>query len=421
MIVGVIIFVIIAVVGTGLYFAKHKMLMDAKNVPAFEPPTAVTIIPARTTQWYPTSDLVGTVIALRSVTVQNEVEGVVRSVGFQSGDIVEAGQVLVTLDDSTMRAELNTEEAALKVAQAEVSVADARLRLAEAELRMQEAAAQSRATAAIEVTRARAELERTTAEQLRSQASVDEAKARIDKIKTQLAKHVIKAPFRARVGLRSVHEGQFLAQQMGSEGTPIATLQEMADKIYIDFPIPQEHLHRVRIGMIVMGQRGGSGTGSTGEPIRLEVAAMDSSVSNATRNVRIRTIVDNTDQSLRPGMFIKIRVPIDEPRPYVVVPNTAIRRDSYANQVFIVQESDKPGPDGKPQLRAKQRFIKLGPTIGEDVIVLEGLKEGEQIASSGSFKLREGALIMPGMPPAPAGAPPVQPADQTPPASAAKP
>lgn len=402
--VGIGLFVVIGAIATGLTLVKRRMIHAAASAPSFEPPTAVTLAKVRTTSWQPTSDLVGTVFAIRSVTIQNEVEGVVRFVGYESGQIVEQGQVLVKLDDATVRAELNTAEASLQVAEAEVSVVDARVRLAEAEMQMQDAAAQSRATAAIEVVRARAELEKQKAEQIKARASVSEAKARVERVQTQLSKHTIRAPFRAQAGFRSVQEGQFLAQQVGSEGTPIATLQEVSDRIYIDFPVPQEHIGRVKMGMSVVGQREGAGSGEgAAGTLRLEVVAMDSTASNATRNVRVRTIVDNREQQLRPGMFVKLRVPIEDARAYVVVPVTAVRRASFSDQVFVIRDVQEPGPDGKPApaMRAEQRFVRLGPTIGDDVIVVEGLKEGEQIATSGSFKLREGALVMRAVPPVP--------------------
>lgn len=407
-VLGVGTFVVIGAMAGGLAFVKSGMIRAAASTPAFEPPSAVTIAEARTMPWQPTSDLVGTVFALRSVNVQSEVSGTVRMVGFESGDVVEPGQVLLKLDDRTTLSELRSAEAALRFAEADVSVVEAQARLAETELKRQESAAASNATSAIEVERARAELERVSAEVLRAKAAVDEAKARIEEVKTRLDKLVIRAPFRARVGLRTVHEGQYLAEQMGMDGTPIVALQEVSDKIYIDFPIPQETLSRVRIGMTVNGMMEGSAfAGQAARQIQLEVAAIDSSANTLTRNVRVRALVDNTDQVLRPGMFVKIRVPIEEPKPYVVIPVVAIRRASHADSVFMVVESQEPGPDGTPApvMRAHQRFVKLGPVIGDDVIVLEGLASGEKVAISGSFKLRENALIMPA---APAGQPPAQ-------------
>lgn len=401
---GVGMFAAIGLVAAGLAMKKRAMLAEAAAAPAMEPPMAVAMAEAKSTSWQPTADLMGTVFAWRSVTLQNEVGGLVRFVGFESGQVVEAGQVLVRLDDTTETAELRTAEAAMRVAQADVSVSDTRLRLAESEFRRQDEAARSKAVSALELDRAKAEVQRMTAEQLRAQASVEENAAKVARVKTQLEKYVIVAPFRARVGLRAIHQGQFLSPPMGSFGTPIATLHEVSDNIYIDFPVPQEYLGRVREGMVVMGvleAEGGPGGGGPGAPIRLEVAAVDAAADNATRNVRVRAMVDNRDGRLRPGMFVKLRVPTDQARSFVVVPVSAVRRASYADQVFVVKDVQEKGPDGKPQarLRASQRFVKLGPVIGDDVIVLDGLKAGERIAASGSFKLREGALVMEAPPP----------------------
>lgn len=396
---GVALFGVLGLGAGGLWWWKRTDIAKAANAPQMEPPTAVKLEPARMTMWAPVSDLVGTVVALRSVTVKNEVEGVVRKVGFDSGAVVEQGQVLVELDDSTDRAELQSAEAALRVAEADVAVVEARIRLAEAEFKRQEAALASRATSAIEVDRARAELEKATAERARNKASVDEAKARIERVRTRLEKHTIRAPFRARAGIRTVHEGQFLPQQMGmGSNDSIVTLQEVADTIYIDFAIPQEFLSRVGKGTKVVGQLDATGSmGSGASEVQLEVAAIDATVNNETRNVRVRAVVDNREGKLRAGMFVKVRVPVEAPKPFVVIPVTAVRKATYADQVYTVKTVSQPGPDGKMTdvMRAVQKFVTLGPVIGDDVIVLKGVSEGEVIASNGSFKLREGALVMP--------------------------
>ncbi|MBY0312972.1 MAG: biotin/lipoyl-binding protein, partial [Phycisphaerales bacterium] len=166
--VGIGVFVALGVVGGGLALVKYRQIQAGMNQPGFEPPEAVNLAAAKPLNWQPTSDLVGTVLSLRTVNVMNEVEGVVTMVGFKSGDIVDQGQMLVKLDDSTDRAELATAEAALRVAEAEISVKLADQKLAEDELRMQDAAAQSRATSNIEVSRARAEVERSGAEVIRA-------------------------------------------------------------------------------------------------------------------------------------------------------------------------------------------------------------------------------------------------------------
>lgn len=397
-------FVVVALVGSGLFVYKYRKI-TSPHAGHGEPPMAIEIVQARTTMWQPTTDLVGTVVALRSVALQNEVEGLVTFVGFESGDVVPPGHVMVKLDDRTDVAELHSAEAGLRVAQAEIAVVQSQLNLAQSELQRQESA--SRATAAIEVDRARAVVERTAAEKIRAEAAIEQAQARIEEVKVRLDKRVIRAPFRARVGIRTVHEGQFLAQPFGSDSGPIATLQEVADTIYIDFAVPQEYLPRIQLGMKVMGQIDSMG-GAERRPVELTVAALDATADRQTRNIRVRATVDNRDDSLRPGMFVKIRVPIDDVREVVTVPVTAVRRSPSSDQVYVVTQVDPVADEGggaapagapaMPQLRAFQRFVRLGPVIGDDVIIVTGVQIGDTLAAAGSFKLHDGALVMPGMP-----------------------
>lgn len=378
---AVAVFAGLALVGGGLAFVKYRALHPAAG-PAWEPADAVEVVAAREVSWQPTADLVGNVLSLRSVEVRTELAAKVREVRFESGSIVEQGQVLLTLDDTTEQADLAAADAAVRVAEANVVSADARVRLADAELRRMAQVARGGIASEIELDRSRAELDRSVADRLRTLAEVDLAKARADQVRARLAKLTVVAPFRARVGLRRVHEGQYLA-----EGTSIVMLEEVSDKVYLDFAIPQDHVPRVQRGVVVMGSAPLLGPA----PVRIEVVALDASVDFDTRNVRVRAVVENRADVLRPGMFIQLRVPTEEPRPYVVVPTTAVRRTSYADQVFVVL----PATGEPPQRRAKQRFVKLGPTIGDDVIVLEGIAAGDEVASTGSFKLRDGGLVNP--------------------------
>jgi membrane fusion protein (multidrug efflux system) len=355
--------------------------------PAYEPAEAVQIVQARQVPWQRTADLVGTVLALRSVAIRNELGGLIRTVHFQSGDVVEAGQVLVTQDDSTDRAELTTAEARVRVATASISVAEARLTQAKSEAdRIRSASNTAGAVSGMDVDRAATEVVQATAEIERLRAELDEAKARVSEIRTRLEKYQIRAPFKGRVSIRTVHEGQYLAQQMGMETTPITTLQETGDKVYLDFAIPQEYVSRVAAGTVVMATSPVLGP----NPVPITVAALDSSVNNETRNIRVRTLVDNSNDRLRPGMFVQVRVPVDDPEPVVVVPATAIRRSSYADQVFLIV----PDKSDAAKLRATLRFVKVGASLGEDVVVTSGLAPGDRLAAVGSFKLREGALVM---------------------------
>lgn len=376
-IVGIVILAVI--VGAVFKFVLRSGGGAGAQLAGFEPMESVQVVDAREVTWQPTADLVGTVFAIRSVTVRNELPGVVRFVGFESGSIVEPGQVLLKQDDSTDLADLAAAKASVRVAEANVARAETDVRLAEQELERM-TSVQSRAVAEMDVDRSRARRDSAATDRMRYLAEVDQAKAAVAQVEARLAKLTVTAPFRARAAMRTVHEGQYLAQ-----GSDVVALQELTDKIYLDFAIPQQYVSQVAIGTTVM---------ATGEllgpkPVGIEVVAVDAAVNNDTRNLRVRSIVENPNGSLVPGMFVQVRVPIGVPSPSVVVPSTAIRRAAYANSVFVIEPDEK--GDG---VRAKQRFVQLGETLGEDVIVLEGLKVGDRIAAAGSFKLRDGVKVM---------------------------
>lgn len=350
----------------------------APAAPAFEPFEAVEIVEAREIAWQPTADLVGTVIAMRSIVIRNELSGVVREVGFQSGAVVEEGQVLLRLDEAIERADLETARAAVRVAEANITQVDSQIHLAEVELERL-AGVQSRAIAEVELDRARARLESARADRGRWLAEVDHAAARVAQVEARLAKLTIRAPFRARVGLRTVHEGQYLG-----DGVDVATLQELTDEIYLDFAVPQEYAPRVTLGTTVMA----TGALLGPDPVPIKVAAVDSTVNTSTRNLRIRAVVDNRRATLVPGMSVLVSVPIDAEQPRIVVPTTAVRRAPHANSVFVI------APDEAGVTRARQRFVTVGSTIGEEVVVLDGLAPGERIAGAGAFKLMDGVKVI---------------------------
>jgi membrane fusion protein, multidrug efflux system len=368
----------------GLAWYKWRQLEKAKqNQVAYEPAETVELVDARNVMWNPTADLVGTVIANRSVAIRNEFAGVIKTLGFDSGTVIEAGQPIVTLDDSAELADLDAAKAFVRIAEASVLQSDSRVFLAERmDERMRKVDEQN--VTEMELDRTKTELDAARAERQRLQAEVDQAKARVHQVEVRIAKFKIAAPFKARAGIRVVHEGQYLA-----EGADIVMLHEVTDTIFLDFAIPQEYAPRVNPGTAVMA----TGAILGPDPVRLEVVAVDAQVNNNTRNLRVRAIVDNRRGVLVPGMFVQIRVPVEEPKPFVMVPGTAIRRASHADSVFIVKPGEKPN-----EMRAHQRFIEVGPAVGDDVIVLKGLEPGDKIASTGSFKLHEGALVIPAPP-----------------------
>lgn len=385
---GIVVVVFLAAAGGGVWYAKKLRTQPAGMEAGFEPAESVQTVVARTAPFRKVAQLSGTVVPLRAVTLATEVSGVVKEIRFDSDQVVEEGQVLIELDSSTEHADLEAVEASIGVAEASVRAAEASVKLWESNLARMEEAMKAKAVAATEMDNARSQLDAGRAQADKAKSEVEQARARAAQVKTQIEKKMIRAPFAARTGLRNIHPGQYLA-----EGATIVSLQGVTDDIYLDFAIPQEYLSEVKQGDIVIAQSAVLGS----EPAKIQIVAIDAEANYQTRNVRVRTKVDNRGGKLRQGMFVDVSVPVGATSNPIVVPATAVRRAAFGDHVFVIGPSA--GANAKPgELRAQQRFITLGPMIGGDVVVVSGLKDGEEIAAAGSFKLRDGSLVIKGAP-----------------------
>lgn len=381
LVAGISVFALLIVVGGGLaWWKKRSIALAAANAPHYEPMESVQVATVGKTKWRPTAELVGTALATRSVMVSNELAGRIDQVQFESGSIVEEGAVLLTIDSSTDRADLEAAQAGVRVAEANIPVVESRIALAESDTARLVKSVEARASSASELDRAQSELRSAKAELDRTKAQVLEMKAREMQVRTLLNKKTIRAPFKSRAGLRNVHPGQYLA-----EGTNLVQLESVDDQIFVDFAIPQERLANVVEGTTVLAQSPTLGEGT----VELRVVAIDATVNTSTRNVRVRTVMPNKDGRVRPGMSVAVVVPVDAEQEYLTIPVSAVRRASYGDHAFVIVPGEAPN-----SLRAKQRFIKLGPSLGTEIIVLSGLEAGEQVATTGAFKLREGVLVM---------------------------
>ena len=318
------------------------------------PPEAVTTARVEATTWQPLQDASGTLVAFRGVTVGSELSGAIREVSFDSGTSVKKGAILVKLDTST-------EEAQLASAKADENLA--RLNYERA----------------VEVRKGQAN---TPADLDAADARYKQAQAAANTIKATIEKKTIRAPFDGRIAIRQVELGQVLGA-----GAPVASLQSVTP-IYVEFSLPQQALARLKVGQPVHLHTD-TFPGATWNG---KVSTINTEVDVATRNVKVRAAVPNEDGRLRPGMFTNVEVLAPEQVPVLLVPATAVIYAPYGDSVFVLDT--KKGPDGKDQLTAQQRFVRLGERRGDLVAVLTGLKAGEAVISSGAFKLRSGASVV---------------------------
>ena len=342
---------IIVSTGTALATWKYTDLEKSEAAAASqpEPMEVVTAAPAREREHRPTTTSIGTVLALRSITLRNEVPGTVRRATLTPGQIVEAGAVLVALDVSVEQAELAAQEAQAGLAQTSLD-------------RLQ-TLSQHRAVSQEEVDQAR--------------AARDVAQAQITRTRAIIARKTIRAPLRARVGLADVHPGQYL-----NEGTELTTLQGVADEVHVDFTAAQRVATALRVGDSVAVS-----AGNEAAPIPARIVAIDARVDRTTRNASVRARIADASHLATPGASVRVLVPAGAPRRSVAVPVSALRKGPGGDHVFVIA----PDEGGKP--RAHLRPVRSGSVVGDEVMIEEGLGAGEQVATSGSFKLREAVLV----------------------------
>jgi membrane fusion protein, multidrug efflux system len=351
--IGVILFIGVALAAWKVASARAAAIA-AYHQP--EPVEVVTTAVAEEQQHRATTTSIGTVLALRSITLRTELSGTVSQVGLVPGRIVDSGAVLVALDVSVEQADLRGQQAQAVLAQTSL----ARLE------RLRGAGGASEE----EVDRARAER--------------DIAQAQIARTEAIIAKKTIRAPFRARVGITDVHPGQYL-----NEGTQLTTLQGVEGAAHVDFTVSQQVGAQLRLGQQI-GVLVGEAT-----PIAGRIVAVDSRVDPATRTTMVRATIAGSSVPA-PGSSVRVLVPAGATIDAVVIPVSAVRRGPGGDHVFVI------ALDSVGKLRAHERPVRAGPVLDDEIVILDGLKAGEQVAASGSFKLRESVLVAPAAPVAPA-------------------
>jgi len=317
------------------------------------PPQTVSAASVKFTDWQPEVSAVGSMRAVRGVDVTTEVTGLVRTLRFKSGDEVKSGQVLVELNADAEIAQQHALEAA----------ADLSATVFERDKEQYEAQA---------ISKAQLDADAADLKNKRAQAAAQAA---------LVAKKIIRAPFDGKLGITTVNPGQYL-----NTGDKIVTLQAV-DPIYVDFKLPQQQL-----AMIANGQAVNLTTDSyPGATFTGKINAIDPRIDASTRNFQAEATVPNADRKLMPGMFARVAVIAGDKKQYLTLPQTAITYNPYGATVFVAEK--KPGGSDK-DLIAQQAFVTLGPTRGDQVAVVKGVKEGDQVVTSGQMKLVNGAPLI---------------------------
>lgn len=343
---AIVLAVVLLGIGLAVWKSASLRAADAASQNQSEPLESITVAVARPLEHRRTTSSIGTVLAMQSITLRNELPGTVREVALVPGQVVEAGTVLVGLDVAVEEAEMRAQQAQAALAETQL----ARIR----RLRTGGVAPEM-------------ELDRAVAER-------DVALAQIARTKAIIERKTIRAPFRARVGIADVHPGQYL-----NEGTQLTTLQSVGDDAHVDFAVTQDVAAGLHVGDIVDV----FGPGET--PVTARIVAVDARVDPATRNVLVRARTDAASAPA-PGASVRVQVPVGPAVPAVAVPISALRKGPTGDLVFVIADT----ADGP---RAQVRRVRSAAAGSDEVVISEGIAAGERVAASGAFKLREGAKV----------------------------
>src|ERR1700677_5155153 len=339
-------------------FAIKPVMVKGFISAAFAPrPTAVAVEAVKAEKWPPELTAIGTLRAFQGILIAPQAAGIVTAKHFDSGEDVEAGALLINIDDSVEQADLANGLAQLKNADATLA--------RQKTLVAQGNTPQSTVDTAL--------------------ATRDSAAATVERTRAVIAQKAIKAPFAGRLGLRNVDLGQYVAV-----GTSLVTLQRL-DPIYADFPVPEEALNSMATGQAVRM----TVDAIPGRSFAGKIEAIDARVSAESRNVTARAAFANPDRKLLPGMFANLTVTTGEPAAVLTLPRTAIVYSLYGDDVFVVtpapharEQGGTSDSGGSAGLIVERRLVRVGPVRGERVAIEEGLRAGERVVTAGQIKLQ---------------------------------
>ncbi|MCW8925678.1 MAG: efflux RND transporter periplasmic adaptor subunit [Xanthomonadales bacterium] len=313
------------------------------------PPTSVEAAEVRHAMWQDRVAAVGTLTARDGIDVKNEVEGVIETIHVGSGQRVESGDLLVSIND-------DVEQADMAALQAQVALAK------------------------LNFERSRVMWENKTGSEREyddARSALQVAQANLAQVRARIAKKNIRAPFDGLLGIRMVNKGQYV-----SPGTTLFSLQDHG-VLYTDFSIPESYFPVINPGLEVQFKV----SAYPGRVFTGKVEAIEAKVNEMTRNINVRASLENEKSLLLPGMYADIYLVLAQPTERLVVPSTSIVFSSFGDSLFVV----KPGEGG--QQVAQQVQVAIGEQRGDLAEVLSGLAGDEMVVQAGTNKLRNNAPV----------------------------
>ena len=345
--VGMVLAIIAALAGVKVWQIRTLIAASQAMVP---PPETVSTAGVHEEMWPDTLAAVGSINAKQGVTLSPEIAGTVSEIAFESGTVVDKGDLLVRLNTSLEEAQLRAIEAQVELARVNTD----RVR----QLRVNNTVSQS---------------ELDTAE-----AALKQEQGNADALRATIEKKTIRAPCAGQLGIRLVNLGELL-----DVGKPIVSLQALSP-VYCDFSLPQQDLAKLRTGLPVR-------VFSDSYPDQVfegTLTAMNPDLDQTTRSVQLQATFENGDKRLQPGMFVRVEVVFPEEQTVLALPSTAILSEPFGDSVYVVETNAK-----NQTLTVRQQFVHTGRVHGDFTSVTSGLKAGDRVVSAGLFKLHNGTPI----------------------------
>ena len=327
-------------------YVQYSAIQNADFTP---PPVTIAAGVARQETRKSHLDAVGTVKAIRGIDLTSESAGEITALHFDSGDEVEAGQLLLVLNDEVEQASRLNQIASRELAQI----------LFERDRQL----IQENSIPQTQLDRSKADLER--------------ARAQLAETEARLKNKRIHAPFGGILGIRRVELGDYL-----SPGTMIATLQDRS-ALEIDFSVPARFAPQLKIGQKIEL----SVSAFPDQTFAAELAAIDARVDPGTRSLLLRARILEPG-GLIPGMFASLRVDLGSTQPVVTVPETAVTYSLQGNAVFVLEPTEEGG------MTALARIVTVGTVRNGRTAILDGLEAGERIVTAGQNKLYRGVRVL---------------------------
>jgi membrane fusion protein (multidrug efflux system) len=371
----IIVLLVLGLIGAGLigfHQFKSGILKQVVASITGQLPTVATV-KATTQDWQPALTATGTLRASDGAELSAEIAGIVGEIHFTSGQDVDAGTLLLRLRP-------NDDDAKLAQLQATAELDQITLDRDQRQLRAQG------------VSQATVDTDAGTLKSARAQVAAQQA---------LMAEKFVRAPFAGRLGIRLVDLGQYL-----SAGTTVVTLQAL-DPIFADFYLPQQALADIKVGQAVTLQA----DTFPGRNFSGEITAINPKVDTSSRMVQVRASLKNGDHALLPGMYVTVSVASGAPRKLVTLPQTAITYNPYGSLVYKVVPNGTDA-NGKPKLKVQQEFVTTGPTRGDQVAILKGVADGEEVVGAGQLKLYNNIGVVVNNSVLPTDNPAPKPADQ---------